>query len=165
MNRVAIRATLLLLAATLVGPSAAATSPGWDARIVSQVCRIGSGGDHGKGYMEVRVRAEERGRSGVRKFSVFAEWQRARSFNWPYWATAYQGWETAYRASGKFSNDSADHYFDTTVRFSFDKIAQYNRWGNKIGIEVEFWRKRLLGAYYIHSTVELATDMCTTVDP
>jgi hypothetical protein len=151
----------LMLGLLVPGPAVAGETANSSAELYDYQCRKGSGGANGKGLIKVRVRAEEYGRSRIRRFIVRLTWERLRPIGWLDWADNAQIVDTVYSRSGKFPNDASDHYFTAGAQFDFKKNSDWTGWGNKIEVFVTFQGKRTLGSWYTVNTISRRTGNCT----
>jgi hypothetical protein len=93
--------------------SAAAASP-WQVSVLLQHCQF-TGGAHNRGYVELKVKAREIGKSGTTHFVVLSKLQDSSGLAF----SDYSTWPK--ETSSYFPNDSTNWYHVTDRRHDFTK--------------------------------------------
>ena len=107
--------TLLAIGTALFAmPGTVAAASPYQVRVKIDHCQF-SGGAHGRGYMELKVRARELGKSGTNFFVVNSEIQASSGVGFSTQST----WPK--ETSNKFPNDSTNYFHVTDRRYDFTK--------------------------------------------
>jgi len=128
MRRLSFFSVLLALAGAFALPGAAAASSAFQVATKIDHCQF-TGGAHGRGYVELKVRAREVGTSGTNYFLVLS--QRQESSGLAFGTAATWPKET----SSKFPNNSTSYFHVTDRRYDFTKNDEVS---NRLVITVKF---------------------------
>ncbi len=125
-------ALLAVLLAAVVSTTTLAATP-FRYTVLRDVCELG-GGDHGFGFLKLKVRVKEIGTSGAEFFRIRSKVQMKTES--PGWKTIQDwGWEY----SDDFPNNSTSYYHDLSRRYDPDG-AFGNALAFRIWFRVQVWR-------------------------
>jgi hypothetical protein len=127
-RRLAIVATLASIVAAFVLPGTAAAADPYHVIVKINHCQY-TGGAHGRGYLELKVKAREVGTSGTTHFVVLSARQQSSGL-------AFSTVETyPEELSSTFPNDSTNYFHVTDRRYDLTKADEIS---NRLVITVKF---------------------------
>lgn len=131
LRRLSVLWVLVVCAAGLALPASALAANPYRAHVLINHCSS-TGGAHGRGYIEVEVKAREIGVSGTNYFVVKSRQEWSSGLGWSTRST----WPK--EMSLTFPNDATNYYHLTDRRYDFTKNDEIS---NRIVITVQYWSK------------------------
>ena len=114
--------------AVMLATGALAASP-YQAVVLEDVC-TDSGGQHGRGYIKLKVKAREVGASGTNYFKIKSRLEWSSGIAWSTRST----WPV--EVSTTFPNNATNYYRNVTRRYDFRPNDDVS---HRIWMKVEFW--------------------------
>ena len=141
-RRLTFVSVLAVLAAALALPLPTLAASPYQVKVLINACPD-TGGAHNRGYLELKVRAREVGKSGVNYFVVKSRQEWSSGLDW---STRFK---FPKERSHVFPNDSTNYYHVTDRRYDYKKSDDVL---NRLVITVEFWSNRhgLLATRTVH---------------